>query len=115
MKFISTNELNDLRAAFEKDAGDRQNFQRFVEESRHNGKPVCLDSDDIRVFLERIADEDYNYLLECNDKDLEFYGQDYLTRIDFFDRLLGGEGGLTIEDVKEDKRSLSRNDNKKHC
>jgi hypothetical protein len=107
MKFISTSELNDLHAAFQKGCSDRQDFQRFVEESRDNARPVCLDTEELREFLAKTHDEDYDYLLECNDEDLELYGEDYLKRVNFFSRLLGGTETLTIEDIEEDRQSLS--------
>ena len=106
MKFISTSELNDLHAAFQKGSGDWQDFQRFVEESKDNARPVCLDTGELREFLARIHDEDYEYLLGCDDKDLEFYGEDYLKRMNFFRRLLGAKEELTIEAIKEDRKSL---------
>jgi hypothetical protein len=116
MKFISTSELNDLLAAFQRCCGDRQDFRRFVEASRDHARPVCLDTEELREFLARIHDEDYDYLLECDDKDLEFYGEDYLKRINLFRRLLGGKGELTIEDIREDRQSLLGGDeNEGNC
>ncbi len=110
MKFVGTSGLNDLHAAFEKHPGSKQDFQGFVEESKDNARPICLNTENIREVLERIHDEDYDYLLECDDEDLEFYGQDYLKRINLFRRLLGGKEELTIEDIKEDRKSLSGGD-----
>jgi hypothetical protein len=78
-----------------------------IQYGRDHARPVCLDPEELREFLARIHDEDYDYLLECDDKDLEFYGEDYLKRINFIRRLLGGEGTLTMEDIKEDRQSLS--------
>jgi DNA-binding Lrp family transcriptional regulator len=116
MKFVSTSELNDLHAAFQKGCGDGQDFQRFVEESRDHARPVCLDTEELREFLARIHDEDYDYLLECDDKDLEFYGEDYLKRINLFRKLLGGEEEITIEAIKEDRQSLLEGDgNEGNC
>jgi hypothetical protein len=105
-----------LLAAFQKGCGDGRDFQRFVEESNGNARPVCLDTEELREFLARIHDEDYNYLLECDDDDLEFYGEDYLKRINLFRKLLGGKEELTIEDIKEDRKSLSGGDeNEENC
>ena len=103
MKFVNTNKLNDLHDDFEKHSNE-QDFQTFVEESMDKGKPICLGTEGIREVLERIQDEDYNFLLECDDEDLEFWGQDYLRRINFFRRLLGEKEGLTIEDIKEGRQ-----------
>jgi hypothetical protein len=107
MKFICTSELNDLHAAFEKDACDGQDFQGFVEESRATGESLCLDTKEIEAFLEKIRDDDYDYLLECDDQDLQFYGGDYLKRMNFFSRLLGEKAELTIEDIKQDRKLSS--------
>ena len=105
MKFINSNKLNDLYNDFDKHANE-QDFQGFVEAAQNNGKPICLDAEEVKEVLERICDDDYDYLLECDDDDLEFWGEDYLKRIIFFSRLLG-EGELTLQKIKEDRKPLS--------
>ena len=104
MKFVNTNKLNDLHDDFEQHSCNEQDFQGFVEASTNGGKPICLDAEEVKEVLERICDEDYDYLLECEDDDLEFWGQDYLKRINFFSRLLGEKEEITIDDLKEDRR-----------
>ena len=108
MKFINTNKLNALHDEFEKCHRNNEDFQSFVEQSKDSGRALCLDIEAIRGFLENLHDEDYDYLLECDDEDLEFYGGDYLKRINFIRRLLGAEG-LTVEDIKADRRCLDIN------
>src|SRR4030042_309432 len=102
MKFISTNKLNALHAEFEKCHRNSEDFQSFVEQSKDNDNALCIDIEEIRGFLEGLHDEDYDYLLECDNDDLEFYGGDYLKRINFI-RMLFGTEGLTLEDIKEDR------------
>ena len=66
---------------------------------------VCVDTEEIRRFLEDAHDGDYDYLLECDDEDLEFCGKDCLERINVFRKLLGAKEELTIEDVQHDRRA----------
>jgi hypothetical protein len=106
MKFISTNKLNALHAEFEKCHRNSEDFQSFVEQSKNNGKALCINIEEARGFLEQLHDEDYNYLLECSNSDFKFYSGDYLKRINVLRILLGAEG-LTIKDIKEDRKSLS--------
>jgi|GEM_PF-2398495 len=106
MKFINTKILNALHDEFQRCRCNNGDFQDFVEQSKDDGKTLCLDPEEIRGFLENLHDEDYGYLLECDDEDLELWGQDYLRRVNFFRRLLGEETELTIDDVTEDRGLL---------
>ena len=106
MKFVNINKLNDLHDDFERNAGKEQDFQRFVEASMDRGKSICLDAEEVKEVLEKICDDDYNYLLECDDDDFEFWKHDYLKRINFFDRLLGVKEELTIQEINESRKPL---------
>jgi hypothetical protein len=103
MKFVNTNKLNVLCDAFEKCSRNSEDFQSFIERARQNGEAACFDTEEIKGFLEKLHDEDYDYLLECDEDDLEFHGQGYLKRINFFRRLLGAEE-LTLKDIKQDRQ-----------
>ena len=107
MKFINTNKLNDLHNDFVRHADTEQDFQSFVEAAQNNGKPICLDAEEVKEVLERICDDDYDYLLECDDDDLEFWGDDYLKKINFFAKLLEEKEELTIQEIKADRKPLS--------
>ena len=102
MKFVCTTRLNNLRDDFEKHANG-QDFQSFVEASLDNRKVICLDAEEVKEVLERLCDEGYDYLMECEDADLEIWGEDYLKRINFFSRLLGEKEELTLQEIKEDR------------
>jgi len=114
MKFINTNKLNELHLAFEKafaNCGcDNKDFQQFVENSKDKGIDVCFDTEGVRGLLESICNEDYDYLLECDDKDFKLFSSDYLKRINFFQRLLGAETDISIDDIKEERENLNQNE-----
>src|SRR3989339_398977 len=104
MKFINTNALNRILEDFKR-CGNNGDFQAFAEETRLEGKPVCIDTEPVRELLEKSYEDDYKYLIKCEAEDLRYFGLNYLTRINFFRVLLGTKEDFTIEDIKNDRKS----------
>ena len=104
MKFINIGRLNELHKEFEKQSKDGD-FQSFVEK-RGTDDDGIVDIKPCKKLLHQLHDKNLRYLLQCEDEDLRWFGDEYLEKVNFFRSVLGYKEKLTMQKVKDKRRRM---------
>jgi len=102
MKFIDVGRLNELYEKFAEQGKDGD-FQSFVEKSGVEGQAI-VDIEPCKQFLQDLLEENYRYLLQCEEEDLGWFGAEYLSRVNFLKKLLSEKGQLTMPEIEVERR-----------
>jgi len=105
MKFIDVSKLNELHEEFQKEQKEGESFQGFLER-REDGEKDISDVEPCKKYLQQLHDEYLRYLLQCEDEDLRWFGDEHLKEINFWRKLLGDEEQLTMPEIKAERRKL---------
>jgi hypothetical protein len=106
MKFIETSKLKELYEEFQKYHHPGKDFQCFVEQAKHNGAPIIIDTTLVNQSLKQLHDEGLRSLLQCEDEDLRWFGAENLEKVNFLKTLLDDKDQLTMQDIKFKRKKM---------